>query len=580
MPKLPRSPLADVSPVQNRRVVNQENRVNGADPVAQQMTATGNAAFEATSRIREAHITAEVANAQNDLRLRLDGEYRALQNDNGDPAELESKFAARAKEVLGETSKGMSSPMHKRLFEAQSAELTDTYTIKTRDLTRQKQLDGARALAMRTLDGVTEAASDPTIPREVLEKNADNSLATFREQFRIGAINAEQLADAEIKTDTAVKAGVSLRHISNVDAMMDAGRYGEAEEYFKANYSEVAPAQREKVESAIEMQGREAKAIGKADDFWGASDGDYDKAILKARAITDPKERLAVEERLATLKAQDTAADNATQERVKEELLDHVLSGGGMSNAPQAALREADAFTRDFIEGEIYSRRERAQRMATLSAQERAALKEASAISKDFIAGYAALAPESYMAGPAEWKASAPELYSEWQNMTDANKQDIVTDIAKRKASGGTFNEADKVFKDLIAQVPILGPENMKGSDFDKGSKGKGTKRKPTDEEKAVRGSLLRQAQEHATRTGGAPITIEQSKVMIARAFREYSPKRYPFEEPGAFVDPLISAVMQSPVGQETYEYLKEKYQREPTLQEMRAGLQMAGALE
>lgn len=63
--------------------------------------------------------------------------------------------------------------------------------------------------------------------------------------------------------------------------------------------------------------------------------------------------------------------------------------------------------------------------------------------------------------------------------------------------------------------------------------------------------------EEHAVRTGGAPLTIELSKAMTAGAFREYKSKRYRFEGPGAFVDPLIFTVMPSPVGQETYQYSK-----------------------
>lgn len=576
MATLPRAPLAEIPQVQNRRVVNQENRASGADPVGAQMSDTGSAVFELASKTREAHITAEVANAQNDLRLKLDNEYRALQADNGDPAELETKFAERSKAVLAETSGGMSSPMHKRLFEAQSAELTQAYTLKTRDLTRTKQVDGARALAMRTIDDLSTVAADPSIPREVLEENTANALASAREQFRIGTFTAEQLAQSEIKANDALKVGVSLRHVSNIDTMMDSGRYGEAEEYFKGNYSEVDPAQREKIETLIETQGREAQAILKADDFWSKSDGSYEDALVKARAITDPKERLAVEDRLATLKAQDKAGEDATQDVVKEGLLDHVLKGGNLANAPASLLRDADAFTRNFIEDELNQRRLRAQQMATLTAEERRAMKETSAISKDTLSGFAALNPEAYMAGPASWDGDLKDV---WDGLMPEHKSEVAADIAKRTAAGETFNEADKVFKDLIAQVPVLGPENMKGSDFTKGSKGKGAKRKMTDEEKSVQGSLYRQAQEHAVRTGGAPISTAESKVMIARAFREYKPKRYPFEEKGAFVDPLIEGIMRTPVGQETYDFLKEKYGREPTMAEMRTGMRLAGAI-
>ena len=85
-------------------------------------------------------------------------------------------------------------------------------------------------------------------------------------------------------------------------------------------------------------------------------------------------------------------------------------------------------------------------------------------------------------------------MHEAYQLLKPEHRSEIVMDIRKRQASGNTFDTTDGVFKDLIAQVPMLGPENRKGKDFAKGSDGKGAKRTYSKEEAAVRASLYQQA--------------------------------------------------------------------------------------
>jgi hypothetical protein len=129
------------------------------------------------------------------------------------------------------------------------------------------------------------------------------------------------------------------------------------------------------------------------------------------------------------------------------------------------------------------------------------------------------------------------------------------------------------VFKDLTAQIDFVGPSNMRGKDFVGASTSTGSALK---EEQAVKAALFRQAQEYAKRTGGAPITPQESKVMIARAFREADPKRYPFEERGRFNELTANAVAATPAYQETRAYLAEKLGREPTANEVVAMMRAA----
>jgi hypothetical protein len=112
----------------------------------------------------------------------------------------------------------------------------------------------------------------------------------------------------------------------------------------------------------------------------------------------------------------------------------------------------------------------------------------------------------------------------------------------------------------------MLGPGNMKGKDFDATSKSKSG---ALEEEQAVRASLYRQAQDHARRTGGAPITPQESKIMIARAFRSVNPDAYPqvgATNPGAYVNPIRGRLA-------VVADLKDILKRDPTQAEINAAM-------
>lgn len=366
MAKLPRSPIA--ANVQNNYRPVKEARASGADPVGQAMEQAGNAGFEIASRIREAHITSEVASAQNDLRLRLDGEYRALQADSGPPEELEAKFAARAKEVVGETAGSMSSPMHKRLFEAQSAELANAYTIKTRDLTRQKQLQGARALAMHNLDGLVDTAADPDISRDVLEENAANALANARRQFSIGVFTADQLAEAEIKADTALKYGISIRNVKRIEEYIDAAdpvslakaQLLLADDKDNKFRSEILPEKREALEEVLRVKAEQSTAYAQADTAYTNADKNEADALVDLRArITDIDTLKTAEARVRQLAADDRDAETDRANDATNKGWDIIVQGGSLSSIPASVLAEIPGATKKIMQNEVESRRAR-----------------------------------------------------------------------------------------------------------------------------------------------------------------------------------------------------------------------------
>lgn len=345
--------------------------------------------------------------------------------------------------------------------------------------------------------------------------------------------------------------------------------YEAARTYFEINRGDFMANDAAKMEAALNTQGLELRAIGTADKFWADTGGDYGAAIVEARKISNVEERTKVENRLAVMKNQDDAAKAAKDAEDLEEGMSYVVQGASI---PAAWAAGASPIVIDRIQAEQRTRELWAQQMSTLNAEERRAVKEASAISKDYFKSVASLNPEAYLAPRTTWDE---DMLATWDSLVPEHQADVLSDIAQRQAQGQTFDSLDKTFKDLVAQVPVLGPENMKAKNLTAGSKGTGADRTFTDEEKAVRASLYRQAQEYSARSGGAPVSPQESRVMIARAFREADAKRYPFPEPGRFMVGMVANTVEY---DETVTYLKDRLGREPTdMEVIEAMKQIAG---
>ncbi|MEL7231149.1 MAG: hypothetical protein AAGJ85_01400, partial [Pseudomonadota bacterium] len=263
-------------------------------------------------------------------------------------------------------------------------------------------------------------------------------------------------------------------------------------------FGELSPQQRARLEKLAEIRSKEVdkqELVLEADELWLQSDGDYATAMQKVGGIADTEKRLAMESRMNTLKAQDNAMQSETQSRVREGMMEVVVQGKGMASMPSDLIADADVFTLEYIRDEIRQRELHAQRMSTLSAQEKAALKQQSDISGDFVDSIAATEPELYLSGPAVWRQEDPELYAEYMRMTPEKRSALMVDISERKARGGTADAIDATFKDLVRAIPQFGPENMRGEDFDGVSESRG---KAAREEKAVVSALRRYAREYS----------------------------------------------------------------------------------
>jgi|GEM_PF-6830486 len=341
MPVLPRDPIQN-SQVRNNISPVSQNRVSGADPMADQLSNTGAALNEYATKVRISHIEAEVAKAQIENEDLLSREYRALERDtNADPATLESRFAEASKKVLANTGANMSSPMHKRLWEAKAQETVMRYGQKTRELVRVREIDGAKAKTMGVLDAFLKLASDPESDPTVLENARVEASALGRAQLENGLLTKDGAEEYALKIQAGVEAGTSIRNIATIEGLMDAGDsislakasllLEDAE--FRAG---IMPEQRAKLDDVFEAKARANTVIDKSDELMNLAKDDYGAALKMARDIENKDLRIGVEQRIGGMKSQNDAAETATENEASNEAWNLIAKGRSYASIPSS----------------------------------------------------------------------------------------------------------------------------------------------------------------------------------------------------------------------------------------------------
>jgi len=536
MPTLPRDPIPQQG-VRNERVELRQLRADGSDPVGGALSQAGDAVHQFASNVRAANINAEVVDAELTLRDELDKTYRELEKDTtADPGSLEERFEKASQQVVERAGSKMSSDMHKRLWTEASRKSVDAYTFKTRDLSRQRYVENASAKTMGVITKFNELAADPSRPRTLLEHHYQETKGLIASQLEAGVWTVDKAKEVSIANEKTLKAGVSLRHTTLVEALMDAGQIKEANDYLdmvseyddtKVHKDEILPAERVRLDKISAVKTKEAEAVQTADAIMEKADNDYGAALIEARQIKDIDLRLDVVAHIGAMKNQNDVAEAVTEKADLEEGLGYVVRGESL---PAGFLGRASPSVIDRLQTEQRTRKLWDQQMAALTAEERRAMKEISAASREHMISFGAdprLAPV-YLQGPTAWKTVAPEMYEQYSSMESADQDGVIADINTRSAEGFTAPASDKVFLDLLQSVPVLQPPNAKGVKY---GETRSTDANRSDEEKAVRRSLYNQAVNYSRETGGAPLTNEMRKAMVARAFRAADPSVYPYAD-------------------------------------------------
>jgi hypothetical protein len=536
MAKLPRSPISEGVTNQYRPV--REARASGADPVGQAMEQAGNAGFEIASRMADAKIAADAAEASIKLRSRLDEEYRAIENDmEGDPAGFEAKFRERAAAIASEEAGRMSSPAMKRAFGAKSMELTETYSINMRDVTRRRQVEGIKAQALRMNADFELLANNPDTDPDTLEEARLSNLSMVDRYVATGIYTPDVAEAAKIALEEVHRVGVSNRVVTSITRYLDDDDYVRAEQAFLSaiENKQIDPAKKDIVHEMLKTKTREGEVITTADKLWGDSGQFLDVAMAEAYKITDPKKRVEVEVRLAQLNAQKVTGENARQEEVRKSGMEPILNGGDMGSIPAAVRLAADPDTLKYWQDLVDNRKERQERSAAMSAQQKAALKEYETNVIGSINALRGSDSDLYNQGPRAWRAEDPYLYAQYMSLDDGARQGIERAVESSRTSGGKASAEDALLSQLVNAAPTFGLNmtEMKMNDPDLYAQ--------------VIGSLYNAAGKEAPKLGGGDLTSTRRKEIfgaaLANAYRANGEMKTGFSIAGVPLGPLAIAL-------------------------------------
>jgi hypothetical protein len=545
MAKLPRSPISEGVTNQYRPV--QEARASGADPVGQAMEQAGDAGFEIASRMADAKIATDAANAEIGLRSDLDKLRRELEADSETaPEQLESVYRERATKMVADRAGAMQSPALRRAFGTQSAASVESGVINIRDVTRRKQVSSARAEALVLFDNYEKTTTDVlnyTKPEDggpsLAEKDRDTAIGLIERQRRAGIWDEDTAVEQTLKARAVYDLGLSNSHVFAIDAELergDAASIARADAYFMKHSGEITQEQREKVRDFIEVKKNEGIAVTVSDELWtqsGENYGEFLKLIREDKRITSPDQLLAAEARGAQRMNQRDAADKEKYDADLETGMASVVSG---KRPPASWFATASPLAVDRIQTELRTRQEQSLRIAGMTASEKA---EAKAVSeRNYLSLTASLTdPQLVMAGRDAVLAD-PVIREAYDNMLldDQNKFDKMI-IDARGTGGVPADKTLKAYRDVVALVGVYAPDlGTKRVGFgstpvtletDFMGVGEGTpgdayvnqSRKKTPAALALEGEVMRLVGEELQRTGGAPITDARAKQIVALGY-------------------------------------------------------------
>lgn len=525
MAKLPRSPIAQ--DVRNNYSPVREARASSEDPVGGALKQAGDAGFELGERMATAKINADMTKASIRLRSKLDAARREIEADmESDPATFEARFRERAAEIANEEAGTLTSPAGRKAFGLKAQEDVEDYSIRMRDVTRRRQVENVKADTLQAGAAYEQLAKDPAQPRELLDATRADYDALIDRQHKAGIYTADEAAAAKIASDEVYRAGVSTRHLTNVDAMLDAGRYGEAEEYFKANYGEIDPAQREKVEEVLETKTRDGEAVSLADEYWANSGGDYGAAQNYAYQIDDPDLRLKVEARLAQLKTQFDAAINQKKSNDLDAGMSYVVQG---ARPPSEWFRTADPEAVYTVQERLRARDEQALRMAGMTAEQRALANQISVGNYRSLKAALVNDPELAASGLTAVLAD-PYMQGLYDEMMPDEQGQFNLDMANAAKNGGApVDEVSKAYKAVVSVAATYLPESLTAktfsSDFkglgegDPGAKKYGSDKSKKDAAVMFERELMRLVEDEVRRTGNAEIPADRAKQLVALSY-------------------------------------------------------------
>lgn len=504
---------------------------------------------EFATRIRDANIVADVSAAEIRLKSREAAVLKSLEEDgDGDPATFQDRYTAAMTAVMAEQEEGLTSPLARRMWQARTGGTIEDGVIRVGGLARRKQIDQAKARFAENAALLKTSADDMSISPKNLDKQHQSYMESILVAKRNGILTDQEATALGLSSQEVVQAGKHMRHRVNLEGLIDAGRYAEAEAYLAQHDQDMPVQQRQALRDVLDGKQRLKERFDKADMLWTDSGGDYANAMAAAGTIDDPEERLAIESRLEEKRLQDDRAQ-AEQREVQLDIENKAYEYLAAGRDPLFSLSASELATltgkqrvslQDAYQSRLdyYRRQTEAMTRAKTEAEQRAASERAaeqkaqSEITANYLRGLRAVDADLYGLGPAGWKDADPDVYALYESLTLTDQSKILLEAMEHRAKRReqvneevSVSPVDKIYKNTIDNLEIMLPPAAKPSDY---SRLMGNEKGDLKNwERGVRGNLLVIVEEWVRANPGATPTPQERRAFVADAFHRFKPNKY-----------------------------------------------------
>jgi len=485
----------------------------------------GSKLFEFGQKLRQAQIDRDAVNASQKTREELDRAYRGLADSGDDPTEFEQRYEHAATKIIADNAK-LVPQSARELWTQRARDWQLEGTFQTRNLMRQRQLEGAKANIISDNAAMAKQVGDLSLSRETVAANIAAQKGLNDRHVKDGVLGKDDAARMNAELDTWLQKDSLIRTRDSVEKLTMAGDDAGAETII-------------------------AEFNGNAEE---------QKALKQAREATQQdmraeQNRLDAEKRKAEIKAANSFEMGILTDGYSFKDLQSAVDKG------EIALNDQPALWRS-IRAEQDRRKAEANAEDKLTEAQKNEWKSWSQQAMYSLQSSSTMTPAQFMLDPeTQWD---PQLYELYKHMTPDDQRELNKKRYEMRETGKTVNEVDRIEGQLIDEAKRIAPPKWQvGSD-----------RKDKTREAIELGGYLRQAAaEMAPETGGAKLSPEQIRSAAALAVgRMKDGKNLPVVQWETYAyDFANSSHIDNQAYKEAFGAFQQQYGRPPSPGEARA---------
>jgi len=549
MPKIPRAQelgLQSGPAQQTRGVVDVPvPDTSGEKAAGRAMVEVGSKLYEFGAKIQQAQVDRQVVAASRKTREDLDRAYRDLEQAGDlDPTQFEKLYRETSDKIISENAKAVPGG-GRAMWEERARNWQSDGVIQSRNLTRTRQLEAARANLINENAAVGKQVGDLSLSEATVEASILGQRGLIDRQVREGFLGKDDGARLIAELDTYLQKDKLFRARDSVERLTMAGDDVGAETMI-AEFKGTA---------------EEQKALSQA----------REAAQQDMRAETSRQE---AERRKAEIKASNEFEMGVLTEGYGYKQLQSAVDRGEISINDQPALYRSIRAEQDRKKAEAAA--------AKLTEAEKNEWKAWSQKTSFELESSATMTAAEFMRDPTQWE---PDLYERYQNLTPEDQRALNKKRLAMRETGRTTPEIDRIENRLLDEAKRIAP-----SDWKIGSTGQNK----STQARELAGFLREAATGMAPETGGRDLTPEQLRSAAALAIgRVTGGENLPvvqWEKWSADADvPTLGNIYSNSVDRRrrdgvsdpalydsVFAKLTKKYGGPPTMEQMQAGYKQA----